>query len=100
MEQNVKKIILNGILKIPNLSTKKYKCRSFPDMSGTSSFLENSNIGTFGLANWVSLGFREIKIFEQNLVFFLLAPQTVHTSVFDNFNLPNLSLYHDLYISQ
>ena len=70
MEQKVKKIILNGILKIPNLSTQKYKCQSFPDMSGTSSFLENSDIGSFGLANWVYFGFRENKIFYQNLVFF------------------------------
>ena len=83
-----KKIILNGILKIPNLSTQKYKCRNFPDMFGRPSFLENSNICTFGLTIWVSLGFRENENFLQNLV---LSP----CSNFDNLNLPLLSLDYE-----
>ena len=92
MEQKVKKIILNGILKIPNLSTQKYKCRNFPDMFGRSSFLEKSNICTFGLTIWVSLGFRENENFLQNLV---LSPCSANTSDFDNLNLPHLSLDYE-----
>ena len=92
MEQKVKKIILNGILKIPNLSTQKYKCQNFPDMFGRPSFLENSNICTFGLAIWVSLGFRENENFLQNLV---LSPCSANTSDFDNLNLPHLSLDYE-----
>ena len=92
MEQKVKKIILNRILKIPNLSTQKYKCRNFPDMFGRSSFLEKSNICTFGLTIWVSLGFRENENFLQNLV---LSPCSANTSDFDNLNLPHLSLDYE-----
>ena len=92
MEQKVKKIILNGILKIPNLSTQKYKCQNFPDMFGRPSFLENSNICTFGLTIWVSLGFRENENFLQNLV---LSPCSANTSDFDNLNLPHLSLDYE-----
>ena len=92
MEQKVKKIILNGILKIPNLSTQKYKCQNFPDMFGRSSYLENSNICTFGLTIWVSLGFRENENFLQNLV---LSPCSANTSDFDNLNLPHLSLDYE-----
>jgi len=92
MEQKVKKIILNGILKIPNLSTQKYKCQNFPHMFGRPSFVENSNICTFGLTIWVSLGFRENDNFLQNLV---LSPCSANTSDFDNLNLPHLSLDYE-----
>ena len=80
MEHKVKKIIINGILKIPN------KCQNFPDMFGRPSFLENSNICTFGLTIWVSLGFRENENFLQNLV---LSPCST------NLNLPHLSLDYE-----
>ena len=61
-------------------------------MFGRSSYLENSNICTFGLAIWVSLGFCENENFLQNLV---LSPCSANTSDFDNLNLPHLSLDYE-----
>ena len=61
-------------------------------MFGRSSYLENSNICSFGLAIWVSLGFRENENFLQNLV---LSPCSANTSDFDNLNLPHLSLDYE-----
>lgn len=73
LKQNVKKLYKSGVLKLPNFSPQKWKCWSFPVISGSSALLENSDLDSFGLpSRWSSKPRKNKKIWQIHV--FILSP--------------------------